>query len=271
VSWDQCGAVCADADRDGICDGEDGECNADGQPSQCDRVPPACRRGSVPEVLNGCYTNRCVTWDECVACPDADRDGRCDGADPDCNSDGSLLMCRRRAPICPAGTVAEVRNGCYTEVCLDLAQCAEISGGPGLCGGFAGFPCPEGLSCVDNPADDCDPANGGADCGGVCANIACGPRAGRCPGGFACVDDPDDDCDPAAGAACAGLCVAGPAAPVACDPIRDGEFGACEALLGWGVNAQGACAPVSGCGCDDRCEGRVFPDERSCAAACLAR
>jgi hypothetical protein len=37
------------------------------------------------------------------------------------------------------------------------------------CGGFAGTPCPDGYSCVDNPADDCDPSNGGADCAGVCS------------------------------------------------------------------------------------------------------
>lgn len=37
------------------------------------------------------------------------------------------------------------------------------------CGGFAGTDCPEGYSCVDNPNDDCDPNNGGADCAGVCS------------------------------------------------------------------------------------------------------
>ncbi len=37
-----------------------------------------------------------------------------------------------------------------------------------FCGGFAGFQCKNGLLCVDDPRDDCDPQNGGADCGGVC-------------------------------------------------------------------------------------------------------
>ncbi|WP_163987984.1 hypothetical protein [Pyxidicoccus caerfyrddinensis] len=36
------------------------------------------------------------------------------------------------------------------------------------CGGFAGIGCPDGYSCVDDPNDDCDPNNGGADCAGVC-------------------------------------------------------------------------------------------------------
>jgi hypothetical protein len=37
-----------------------------------------------------------------------------------------------------------------------------------MCGGIAGFPCPEGKKCVDDPSDNCDPARGGADCAGIC-------------------------------------------------------------------------------------------------------
>lgn len=37
-----------------------------------------------------------------------------------------------------------------------------------MCGGIAGFPCPEGMKCVDDPTDNCDPAKGGADCAGIC-------------------------------------------------------------------------------------------------------
>jgi hypothetical protein len=37
-----------------------------------------------------------------------------------------------------------------------------------FCGGFAAIACPVGYTCVDDPADGCDPENGGADCGGVC-------------------------------------------------------------------------------------------------------
>ncbi len=37
------------------------------------------------------------------------------------------------------------------------------------CGGFAGIGCDQdGFVCEDNPLDDCDPAHGGADCGGIC-------------------------------------------------------------------------------------------------------
>jgi hypothetical protein len=37
-----------------------------------------------------------------------------------------------------------------------------------MCGGIAGFPCPAGKTCVDDPSDDCDPSRGGADCSGIC-------------------------------------------------------------------------------------------------------
>ena len=64
--------------------------------------------------------------------------------------------------------------------------------------------------CVDDPSDDCDPNNGGADCGGLCVlAVFCGGFGGfPCEEGFACVDDPRDDCDPGNGGAdCGGLCV----------------------------------------------------------------
>src|SRR5688572_25232202 len=44
---------------------------------------------------------------------------------------------------------------------------AEVRGGQ-FCGGIAGFPCPDGYVCVDDPRDSCDPRRGGADCCGIC-------------------------------------------------------------------------------------------------------
>lgn len=84
---------------------------------------------------------------------------------------------------------------------------------PVTCGGFGGIECPEGLSCIDDPNDDCDPANGGADCSGICVDPPapefCGGFANlQCPEGFECTDDPNDDCDPGKGGAdCGGICV----------------------------------------------------------------
>ncbi|CAI4212834.1 unnamed protein product [Parascedosporium putredinis] len=56
----------------------------------------------------------------------------------------------------------------------ELGGCGLACDAPGICvvplfcGGFAGFGCPDGLECWDDPRDDCDPFNGGADCGGIC-------------------------------------------------------------------------------------------------------
>ena len=102
----------------------------------------------------------------CVA--DADGDAVCDVDDSACNADGTLLMCRRVAPQCAAGTVPEVRQGCYTDVCVTWAECGAPVVQPMFCGGFAGLPCPDGQMCIDDPSDACDPNNGGADCGGIC-------------------------------------------------------------------------------------------------------
>ncbi len=47
------------------------------------------------------------------------------------------------------------------------------------CGGIAGFTCPGAGICDDDPRDECDPAAGGADCGGVCR---CEPGTVCAPG-----------------------------------------------------------------------------------------
>lgn len=115
----------------------------------------------------------------------------------------------------------------------------DCSPEPDFCGGIAGFPCPVGQECIDDPNDECDPTMGGADCGGICvpatdpcATVRCargtvcqvneqggagcvpaGPFCGgiaafRCPGVGECIDDPTDDCNPRTGGAdCGGVCV----------------------------------------------------------------
>lgn len=40
------------------------------------------------------------------------------------------------------------------------------------CGGYAGIACPSGFTCVDDLTDDCDPIAGGADCTGICTQLA---------------------------------------------------------------------------------------------------
>lgn len=87
------------------------------------------------------------------------------------------------------------------------------------CGGIGGFACATGQTCVDDPIDSCDPANGGRDCSGVCVDAKTAPKCGgiaglKCAAGLTCVDNPDDACDPTKGATdCMGVCV-----KAACDP-----------------------------------------------------
>jgi hypothetical protein len=74
----------------------------------------------------------------------------------------------------------------------DQTMSCSASGGAGSvcaatqCGGFAGLPCGKGEECIDDPTDDCDPNNGGADCGGICVpeSAACGPTT--CGAGEVC-------------------------------------------------------------------------------------
>ncbi|AKT44165.1 hypothetical protein [Chondromyces crocatus] len=77
------------------------------------------------------------------------------------------------------------------------------------CGGFTGQPCGGTNECVDDPSDDCDPQNGGSDCGGICVGAMCGGFAGiPCSRDHVCLDDPRDDCDPENGGAdCPGTCI----------------------------------------------------------------
>ena len=78
----------------------------------------------------------------------------------------------------PATPVGEIACGGFRGGRVDCPAGYECRGaalawdGTGRCyqrcGGFAGFTCDSGLNCVDDPVDDCDPATGGADCGGIC-------------------------------------------------------------------------------------------------------
>jgi eight-cysteine-cluster-containing protein len=138
------------------------------------------------------------------------------------------------------------------------------------CGGIAGIPCPPDQQCVDNPDDNCDPNNGGADCGGICVDkIQCGGFGGfPCPDDLVCIDDPDDDCDPNNGGAdCGGICVP----PKECEPVACNLF--CE--FGFAVDETGCeiceCAPdpeqpachVAGCS-GELCVGPDGPDVSIC-------
>jgi hypothetical protein len=224
---------CPDADDDDLCDDEDNVCNADGQPLTCRRLETRCPENEVPEVRDGCYTDRCVTWDECgsdLTCDDSDGDGICDDQDQICNLDDQDIVCSVNVPDCPNG-VAVARNGCYLRTCMTWNECADALNPIERCQGNEdcdpGFRCDAGgclaCQCDEERAPVCGengityPNQCAADCVGI--DVAtegpcnppmfCGGFAGfECPDGQRCIDNPNDNCDPEQNAAdCIGICV----------------------------------------------------------------
>ena len=78
----------------------------------------------------------------------------------------------RGAKACPPKytCISDPRAGGCGLACDMAGIC--VSGprhGDTFCGGFAGIKCVgKNRECYDDPRDDCDPMNGGADCGGIC-------------------------------------------------------------------------------------------------------
>jgi len=181
------------------------------------------------------------------------------------------------APVCGCdGNTYD--NSCFaamagTGVVAD-GECVPPPPGS-FCGGFAGIQCPEGQICVDDPNDECDPENGGADCGGICQlePEECEPVQCEifCPFGFA--SDPVTGCDicECEGQPVESECVS--AGGTCFLGVHEGcDEGFEEAPLGCGVDVQTTCCapaepepeptcedacggPASGgaCWCDDLC------------------
>src|SRR6185503_16559457 len=110
--------------------------------------------------------------------------------------------------MCPNGSFSCARGECRNGACTAVYPGCD---GSSFCGGIAGFPCPPGFTCIDQPGDECDPEHGGADCARMCVRQEeppkCGGIAGEpCPDGYECADIEGDDCDPATGADCPSVC-----------------------------------------------------------------
>jgi hypothetical protein len=74
-----------------------------------------------------------------------------------------------------------------------MAGSGGAGGSPPTCG-FAA--CPQGLTCQDDPRDNCDPTRGGADCPGRCFSCVQAPTCTN--GGVSCGDhccNPGEWCD----------------------------------------------------------------------------
>jgi hypothetical protein len=208
--------VCVD-EPDDACDPNNGDA---GCPGKCvpREIPRACGGSAGDNCPPGYY---CFydTPDGCMPDPTGTEcGGICQPiTSPECQTDAECPRILAPCILCADGSSACPMSLCRDGKCeAAFHSCPD----PGFCGGIAGFPCPPGLTCVDNPMDECDPANGGADCGGLCVREerprSCAGFAGEvCPPGYDCVDVAGDDCDPNNGGAdCPGICT--PAQPPAC-------------------------------------------------------
>jgi hypothetical protein len=137
-------------------------------------------------------------------------------------ADYSMAECNRGTHTCELVQPKDIKCGGFLQpsaqhLCPDNYNCRHAPGvNPDtsgscvqFCGGIAGFQCHDpNEECVDDPNDSCDPANGGADCGGMCQPKAAPPPpppppANNCPaagcgagkycsfcwGSYACIPD----------------------------------------------------------------------------------
>jgi hypothetical protein len=169
-----------------------------------------CSGICVPIGENPCATILCLEGTIC--CPQCG--GICIPPDVLCSED--LCVSERcNQAVCGPGEY------CCNESC---SICAPLGGGctdqvcePGMCGGIAAIPCPDGFICIDDPRDDCDPAAGGADCPGICVRKVQDPCATiRCRQGTKCCPKCGGICIPNDLRCSNELCVSEPCGPTVC-------------------------------------------------------
>jgi len=142
------------------------------------------------------------------------------------------------------------------EVCLPLPGCEPGDPCPSVCSGYC-----ENAACTSNA--ECDPSQ-------YCASDAVCRSDGACRLEVDC-NVPGNDyphiecvghgiCEASGANACGWACTN----PICMDLVGY-DFGACAAVLGWGV-VDGACVVVSGCDLDPFA---LFASSGECTAACL--
>jgi hypothetical protein len=103
-------------------------------------------------------------------------DGGCGWEVISCPPDActSTASCACAGKLCGDPCVGPFASPLPTH-CDQDRQCRPLAEKPvckaPFCGGIAGIPCPGFGMCVDDPSDSCDPAHGGADCGGLCTCV----------------------------------------------------------------------------------------------------
>ncbi|KAK4097551.1 hypothetical protein N658DRAFT_500258 [Parathielavia hyrcaniae] len=117
----------------------------------CKKVDPLCDRGE--NCLGYCVPAPVTLVTKTTASPPKPTYQSCGGF--------------RIEPVqCPKGEICI--DDPYSGGCGMACDMPGICVRPVFCGGIAGFVCKDGKKCVDDPRDDCDPYNGGADCAGIC-------------------------------------------------------------------------------------------------------
>jgi hypothetical protein len=143
----------------------------------CEGLYPTGNCTSGKEVCVDDPRDSCVPNQGGVNCPTICAPAISLCSDMKCNSNEKCTICKDPN-----------NNSNPMAICLNrnTGKCPPI---PQACGGIAGIPCRKhGEVCVDNPNDNCDPTQGGADCMGICQPSKCALI--RCKAGTHC-----DDCN----------------------------------------------------------------------------
>jgi hypothetical protein len=161
-------------------------CNTD---EQCQIAGDCCGctvynqdNGSPGNCGGLCEMNKCEEWGISEA---ACRAGRCEAVGLSCNQ--ALVVCDAPAPVCEAGSLPQVSDGCFTGACLPFEACdwapsCDACGAEQLCMHEQRSGC-DYVRCV-NVFSECQ--NQGPCCVGEswCDNGQCTPTAD----GFACAN-----------------------------------------------------------------------------------
>lgn len=281
-AWQPPCAPCDDADRDGLCDAIDLACTLPAATPACGDGPPLCEIDSVPMALGACVLDSCVSWADCAALFEDNREARnhtlcwhacglrqiCGGGDA-ARCTGLCMAEYRETPDLfgarrPCLRTATQRGVCEVVGCFESAVYGACTADADCeAGQFCGQRCFLGL-CAE-PDEGGDPARQGScqPCE-ICAEPMMGLEGcGICAEAAAC--ERDQDCPPAIDApdGCRQMCVqglcieecGGNAAPerecaTVCEHLVDcGIFdpGCAEACLRYSAHSPEAHAQVIAC------------------------